>query len=367
MARKKPICLSILFGILIALLSVKAASATQEEKYAPAIDMFVFNVAIPTYRTLSERFTDLEASVAQLCAAPGGEAYDSAKAEFRNSVLAWSAAEVIRFGPIRQENRLERIFFWPDTRSRGLRKVTANLAKGDIQAGTDLAGRTVAVQGLPALEFLLFGTGHENLSAKEGDPARCNFAMAVSHNLSKIARDLVTAWEMPDGYQRLLKHPGAENPLFRTTGEVLQEILKSGSELIELTVSAKLQSPLGTAEKSAKPKRAAFWRSGLTVENIQANVQAVVTLQEKTRLFDLLPEADKGYARTLEFEAGQVTTTLQRLIQDGRSWPELLSDPEARSLLQYVVNPLNGMKDILSIYYPEALGLKLGFNSLDGD
>jgi predicted lipoprotein len=357
------IIISVLFGVP----SLKMVVAEQKGKFAPTIDHFVSDVAIPSYQTLYEQFSDLDTSVGQLCAAPGPETYDSASAAFRRAVLAWSAAEVIRFGPIRQENRLERIFFWPDTRSRGLRKISADLAKGDINAETDLEGRSVAIQGLPALEFLLFGTGHKGLADAVGDAPRCAFAKAVSGNLVKISRDLEKDWKGPKGYQKLLRNPGADNPIFRSEGEVIQEILKSGAELVELVVVAKLQSPLGQALKSTKPKRAAFWRSGLTVENFKANIQSVVNLQERARLSDMLPEAERGYGRNLVFEAGQVTKTLESLIEEERPWSTLLRDPESRSLLQYVENPLNGMKDILSIYYPEGLGLKLGFNSLDGD
>ncbi len=363
----RPIRFLIIIGVLFGTLSLKAAIAQQEDVFAPAIDRFVSGVAIPSYQTLYESFSDLDTSVGKLCAAPGQENYDSTRAAFQQAVLAWSAAEVIRFGPIRQENRLERIFFWPDTRSRGLRKINAVLAEGEIQAGTDLEGRSVAIQGLPALELLLFGAGHEELVTAEGDPSRCAFAKVVSHNLSKISRELVTAWEDPVGYQKLLRNPGVDNPLFRSNGEIIQEILKSGSELVELVTAAKLQSPLGKTQETARPKRAAFWRSGFTLENIQTNVQAVVNLQELARLSDLLPEAERGYGRTLVFEAGQVTKTLEDLIREGKTWQELISDPETRTLLQYVLNPLNGVKDILSIYYPEVLGLKLGFNSLDGD
>ncbi|MCR9214255.1 MAG: imelysin family protein [Proteobacteria bacterium] len=367
MRRDKPTCLLAVIGLLFWVLSLKAAAAGQDSSFAQAIDRFASDVAIPTYQTLYERFSDLDESVGKLCATPGLESHNSASAAFRQAVLAWSAAEVIRFGPIRQENRLERIFFWPDTRSRGLRKIGADLAKGDIDAETELEGRSVAVQGLPALEFLLYGTGHEGLADIAGDAKRCAFAKAVSGNLVKISQDLDKVWKDPGGYQKILRNPGTDNPIFRSDGEVIQEILKSGAELVELVAVAKLQSPLGEDANSARPKRAAFWRSGLTVGNIKANIQAVVKLQERAQLSDMLPEAERGYARNLNFEAGQVTKPLESLIEEETTWSALLRDPESRSLLQYALNPLNGMKDILSIYYPEVLGLKLGFNSLDGD
>ncbi len=68
-------------------------------------------------------------------------------------------------GPAREDNRFERLFFWPDRRGRGLRQVQGILAEED-ETATDpatLYQKSVAVQGLLALDFVLSGEGNETL------------------------------------------------------------------------------------------------------------------------------------------------------------------------------------------------------------
>ena len=64
-------------------------------------------------------------------------------------------------GRSRRKTRLERILFWPDRKSIGLKQVQAALAAKDtsITDAGKLKGKSVAVQGLGALEFLLVRDG----------------------------------------------------------------------------------------------------------------------------------------------------------------------------------------------------------------
>ena len=44
---------------------------------------------------------------------------------------AWGALDFIRFGPIMNEHRLERFYFWPDPRGTTARQLAKLLAKRD--------------------------------------------------------------------------------------------------------------------------------------------------------------------------------------------------------------------------------------------
>ncbi|USG60842.1 imelysin family protein [Sneathiella marina] len=359
--------LATIIGFSAGLSSVAHADDNQERLFTATIEHFVNDFAIPTYFDFMTSTIKLDQAVDNLCEKPTAATLTSAKAAFRSTVLSWSAAEVIRFGPIRQENRLERVFYWPDTRSRGLKKVQSILAGGSILKDTKLESKSVAIQGLPALEYLLFGANSEGLTDAGSSAARCNFSKAITSNLMGISQSLYTEWESPNGYQVTLTSPKTTNGVFRSNGEVIQEILKSAAELIELVSKAKLQSPLGKSMEEVKPKRAAFWRSELTLENIQTNVASVVNLQNLAEFAEMLPASERGYSTNLIFDAKQINAALSKLIQSKVSWNSITIDAKMRELLLYIVSPLQGIKDILSIYYPEILGLQLGFNSLDGD
>ena len=137
-----------LLGVFPASAAVKASDIIQR-----AIDGFVR----PAYASLHEHAETLTGSVRKLCTKPSQGELDAARAEFSATVDAWSSAEIIGFGPIKENNRLERMLFWPDRKGIGLKQVQAALSAKDPTA-TDpaqLAGKSVAMQGLGALEFVL--------------------------------------------------------------------------------------------------------------------------------------------------------------------------------------------------------------------
>jgi len=142
--------------------------------------------AIEAFAASSSR---LGADVASLCVAPGEATLQTARAAFGIVVADWGRASVLRFGPLAADNRFERLFFWPDPRGIALKQVQGLLAEKDPQAIADgVAGKSAALQGLPALEFALFGAGAEVLAI--GDAYRCEFASAIARNIAVLAADI---------------------------------------------------------------------------------------------------------------------------------------------------------------------------------
>ena len=175
-----------------------------------AIDGFVR----PGYRTFHQATSTLLADGQALCATPSQAALDAARKSFGETVDAWSRIEIIRFGPVTEQNRLERVLFWPDRKGTGLKQVQAALASQDATAADakKLADKSVAMQGLGALEFVLYGTGSEALAT--GDAYRCSYGAAIAGNLEAIAAELDTAWADSDGFAKIWANPSADNPLY---------------------------------------------------------------------------------------------------------------------------------------------------------
>ena len=156
----------------------------------------------------------------------------------RELVLAWSRVELIRFGPARDQNRYERLFFWPDPRGRGLQQIQEIIATEDPTATSveTLREKSVAVQGLFALEFVLYGTGSEALvdAANPARSFRCRFGAAIAGAIEKTAEEILADWTKPDGYAALMRDAGPDNPVYRSHGEVVQELIKSAREQLQL-------------------------------------------------------------------------------------------------------------------------------------
>src|SRR5262249_23748610 len=107
---------------------------------------------------------------------------------------------------------------------------------------------------------------------------RCSFALSVATNVSRIARSLVEAWREGSAYEKAFLGPAPDNRLYHTPKKVTHDRFKSFGSGIELVRQEKVGKPLGATSGEAKPKLAAFWRSGLTFANAAGNLEGVRAL-----------------------------------------------------------------------------------------
>ncbi|MGX1097278.1 putative lipoprotein [Amorphus sp. MBR-141] len=336
--------------------------------FKPAVERIISRVIVPSYDRLVDAARDEQTAIADLCAAPGDDTLQVARDRFADLVLAFSAVEPYRFGPARDDNRFERLFFWPDRRSIGQRQVQALLAEEDPSAleVDSLRAKSVAVQGLLALDYVI---ADDDAAALAEAPAgyRCHYAEAISGAILKTAEAIRDGWTAPDGYGALLIAAGPDNPVFRSHGEVVQDFLQAGREQLQVDRDMKILAVIGETPDDAKPKLAPFWRSGLVLPSLEANLQAIETLQEEGGLADLLPADAAFNAGSLRFQLSEASKVFETLRESGRPWTEIAEDPAAHERLTYATIPITGALEILGARYPAALGLILGFNSLDGD
>ncbi len=124
---------------------------------------------------------------------------------------------------------------------------------------------------------------------------------------------------------------------------------------------------IGETPGDAKPKLAPFWRSGLVLPSMEANLQAIQTLQDDGGLAELLPPDAAFNAGSLRFQLSEADTVFEGLRESGRPWSDIAEEPSDHDRLTYATIPITGALEILADRYPAALGLILGFNSLDGD
>lgn len=157
---------------------------------------------------------------------PFKTADEAAKAAFADTVTSWSTIEIVRIGPVIEQNRFERVLYYPDKKGLGLKQVQRYLAEKDesVTSADGLKGKSVAAQGLGALEFVLYGTGADELLGKEGD-FRCRFGAAIAGNIANVAAELSDGWNAPDGAQKNWTKPGPDNPVFRDEREALVALL----------------------------------------------------------------------------------------------------------------------------------------------
>lgn len=332
---------------------------------AKAVDDFI----IPGYRNLSNKTAALATATAALCQAPSPASQDKAKAAFSDLVQAWSTIEIIRLGPAVAQNRFERFLFYPDRKSTGLKQVQAILAKSDETAtsAATLKGKSVAAQGLGALEYVLYGNGSETLVGKTGD-FRCRYGVAISQNLDSIANEFLAEWQKPDGIQAAWKNPGPGNPEFRDSKEAATELLGIFVHGVEMVKDQRLKpfyaGTVDGVEDKGHPKSAIYWRSENTMPSIAANFAGLKTLFDVADMQSLLPEDSRSVAGSADFVFKSVIGISQNI--DGPI-ADAIADDKSRGKLDFLTLNTVDLLGRLNKDFGGAIGLGAGFSFADGD
>jgi len=346
------------------LIFVAGALPVHASKATDIVNGAIGGFVRPGYHAFAEATTGLSEAGKKLCTEPSQANLDAARDAFGKTVDAWSRIEVIRFGPVTEQNRLERVLFWPDRKSTGLKQVQAALADKDPTAtdAKQLAGKSVAMQGLGALEFVLFGADSEKLAA--ADAYRCSYGAAIAGNLQTISTELDAAWADPEGFAKIWATPSPDNPLFRDGTEAvtkLMDVFITGTELVR---DVRLGGFLGKEAKDDKPKQALFWRSAQTVPALAGNMSGMRDLLEASKMAGALPVDQAFLGPSALFEFSNAAHALSGL--DGPI-ADVLAYPEKRAKLAYFGLVTSSLSDIFGTQMSGALGLTAGFSSLDGD
>jgi hypothetical protein len=93
--------------------------AQTEADHAAIARAALTEVIRPGYAAFGEATSALSGKVDTLCKQPSDVALKEARNAFATTVDAWSKVEIFRFGPINEDHRFDRLFYWPDPKSIG--------------------------------------------------------------------------------------------------------------------------------------------------------------------------------------------------------------------------------------------------------
>jgi uncharacterized protein len=330
-----------------------------------AIDKFV----VPHVDILKASTARLASSVGAVCKSRGAEAArKEARDAYADVVRAWAGLDFVRFGPITRTHRLERILFWPDPRSTTSRQLNAVLAakKPELLAPGALAKQSVAVQGLTALEILLYddnaplGSGADDATAY-----RCGFARAISENIAAIASEAGAEWAGQSGFRIKMIATGSDNPLYKDSAETARDVVKALATGLELCRDRFLLPEL-TALAADPPKRARlpFDKADLMGAYLTASLTSLHELFDVTGLAAYLP-VDKPWM------ADFVPNAWKSLLADSAKLDALRlsergSEAHLRALRKMRFD-LGGIRSIIVRELAPNAEIDMGFNELDGD
>lgn len=367
-----------LIGIL---LLAGAAPAWSGAEHGPVTAWRDLNLAVvdghivPRYRLLAQATGTLDAQIRGLCEQPTEAGLALVREGFSTALDAWNGISHIRFGPVEIDQRYYRFQLWPDKRGTGQRQVRQLLADADSTRlePAAFAKESVAVQGLSALEMLLFPREEVALAdftTAGGPNYRCRLAQAIGRNLADMAAALLADWTQGERPYRLtLLAPDPADERFGSDQRVSAELLKSLNTGAQIVHQLKLVEPLGPSVAGANPHKAESWRSHRSLANVCTNLRALEHLYA-TGFALLLRKSqdaagtDQGLALTL---AAAVNACLS---QPGTLLDEVASPeqrPEQRRALENLRELAGALQARSGRGLAQELDLALGFNSLDGD
>jgi len=267
---------------------------------------------------------------------------DSLKSAFQAAYDAWAQAEFFKSGPLAQQTRAERIDYWPDPRNfidKGVKAVLSVPSAADITA-EKIAGESVAVQGLPALERLLYAG--EAGEAKAAGEKECAAGRAIARNLATVAAALDREWN--DGEAVRLKSAAQDETKARETAVAVLTDLATGIRVIE---DKKIPPLFGAKGNPPNPRAAKVWRSQRSERDIAQNLAALIDAYQALAAF--APESAHSVVEKL---------------QDAST---ALADTQDANRTIAVLAAINNAKYYAVDVVPTEIGVSLGFNSLDGD
>ncbi|WP_372070707.1 imelysin family protein [Tistrella mobilis] len=269
---------------------------------------------------------------------------------------AWMRIWFFRFGPLEEEGRRFRLEFWPERSGIAYRAIGALVkAKNPIVDDPEaFAGASAGAQNLVSMERLL--RPREAVPAA-GTPAaeyRNRLIRAVARNLARMAVSAREGWEGPEGAAHVLTTAGDdENQIYLSADETTFAFFNAFhgalQELEELRLAAI------TADQTGGTPRAAHERAGASLENIRAGIGGLIDFERVVfapAASDQVAQVDMAAA--LEKAAAAADAALAR-------GP---GDAEAMKALK---TALAAARRLAVAELAPALGVRVGFNSFDGD
>ncbi|MCV0370125.1 imelysin family protein [Filomicrobium sp.] len=348
------------------------SQANQRPELAAIVAASIDQHIIPSYKTLQSASEKLNANIAAWCEDGGGGAESPARAtvedSFRKSVSAWGGVAFLRFGPARKDSRQQHLAFFPDPRGVASRQLSAALKRKDpalLEPGA-LSQQSAAIQGLPALEVLLFPKGPETKSGL--DDYGCGLAMAISANVARLSHELTEEWTSPDGWRTRMVETGPDNPVYKSDAEAAGELVKALLTGLQIVRDLGFEAMLQAEQRGRTRAGLAFERSGVARDFMLASIRSCGALAQTLRLGDFVAGDSK-----VGWISGWIGNAFRSLASDAEEMPmpgsarPTLGNTEGPNRVRRGKFYANGLRQIIGRQIAPTAGLTLGFNELDGD
>ncbi|HHI5409025.1 TPA: imelysin family protein [Vibrio metoecus] len=331
----------------LTLLALSLLTACQSASNADHSSQAVFELEREYAQTLAEQAGQLQQSVTQYCQAPNGD-ITPLKQQWQASMQAWMRLQGQQRGPSAALDLSWNMQFWPDKKDTTGHKMNQLLAKPQAWTADDIVKQSVAVQGLGALEWLIF----DSKSALLTEPQQaCSVAIAISHTVQRNAQNIALAWQ--------------DNPWQMLDEQAWRaEYIALLSNQLEFALS-KLNRPLANIGQP-RPYFSESWRSKTSLSNMRDNLLAIQALYhaDGQGLDTMLREQDM--ATTADRVSAQLAGIIETWPQQASLFDMLQTKAGYREVL-VLRDKFEQLNYLLHDEVAVGLGVVIGFNATDGD
>lgn len=303
------------------------------------------DLIIPAYAKSSQKSLKLHDLAKSYCgSAPvTGEKLEELRAAWLELAQAWSAAEMVNFGPATDSMSNLYINYYPD--ERGLvHQGVADLIRANPNLTPDqLADESAVVQGVPGLEEALFA--NDTLDAGE-----CAYVISASIALHQRLTAIEKNWQT--NKTTLLAIDNADN------NQGLNKWFNSLLSMVETMKSNAIDQPLGLSSKAKGHLPAATAKQSREI--ISAKLAALnEAFSDPVFTAMLGANGESEVDNKLSTALADTTALLAQL-------PEDIGAAD-KANQQQLLEDLTTITRVIKRELMPTLGVRVGFNSTDGD
>ena len=304
------------------------------------------DIVIPAYVDAAKQSDLLHELAQKSCqqAPVSGNELQALRAQWLVLAQAWAGAEMINFGPATASMSNLYINYYPDERGLVHGGVADLIAANPKLTAEQLANESAIVQGIPGLEEALYA--NDSL-----DAGQCAYVMSASSALSTRLKDIEKNWQQ-NSTTLLAIDKTAESD------QGLNQWFNSLLSLVETMKSNAIDQPLGlTGKKKGHLPAATAGQSRAIINAKLATLNKAMTDPVLTAI--LGSNNENAVADNLSTALADATTLLAQM-------PEDLATAD-KATQQELYDKLTTITRIIKRQLIPTLGIRVGFNSTDGD
>ena len=304
------------------------------------------DIVIPAYADAAKQSDLLHELAQKSCqqAPVSGNELQALRAQWLVLAQAWAGAEMINFGPATASMSNLYINYYPDERGLVHGGVADLIAANPKLTAEQLANESAIVQGIPGLEEALYA--NDSLNA-----GQCAYVMSASSALSTRLKDIEKNWQQ-NSITLLAIDKTAESD------QGLNQWFNSLLSLVETMKSNAIDQPLGlTGKKKGHLPAATAGQNRAIINAKLATLNKAMTDPVLTAI--LGSNNENAVADNLSTALADATTLLAQM-------PEDLATAD-KATQQELYDKLTTITRIIKRQLIPTLGIRVGFNSTDGD